>query len=358
VIFLALLVIEYLVIPRLVVAGHSLDLVTKVNVVWLVTAVILEAASLFCYAILTKALLPREAPSLLTIFRITLATTAVAHVLPGGNAGSATLGYRLFTGFGVSGPDTGFAMATEGLGSAVVLNVLLWCSLVISIPFAGVHRIYAIAALVSMLALLAVAALIYTFTRGEEGARRLVTGLGQHLPFVNAQRVNSTIGGIGERLRDLWRERDQLRRAIVWAQLNWLLDAACLFAFLASLHRYVNPVELLTAYGIANLLAVLPITPGGLGFVEAVAIGLITSFGVPGTVATLAVFGWRFVNFWLPIPVGAGCYISLRVRHGEGMRARRRALSEMVQPGPGPGPGQPGPGQRGGDPGAGPVGST
>ena len=27
---------------------------------------------------------------------------------------------------------------------------------------------------------------------------------------------------------------------------------------------------------------------------------------------TLGVIGWRLVNFWLPIPVGAGCYISLR----------------------------------------------
>jgi len=48
-------------------------------------------------------------------------------------AGSAGFGYRLLTERGVSGADAGFSIATQGMGSAVVLNVLLWLSLVISI---------------------------------------------------------------------------------------------------------------------------------------------------------------------------------------------------------------------------------
>jgi hypothetical protein len=36
------------------------------------------------------------------------------------------------------------------------------------------------------------------------------------------------------------------------------------------------------------------------------------------------------VNYWLPIPIGAGTYISLRVPRGSGLRANRQALSEMA----------------------------
>jgi uncharacterized membrane protein YbhN (UPF0104 family) len=160
-IFLALLVIEYLVVPHLVAASKSLALLSRVNVIWLVVAVLIEGASLYVYALLTRTLLQRAAPPIGTIFRIDLATTAIAHVIPGGTAGSATLGYRLFTSYGVPGADVAFAMGTQGLGSAVVLNVMLWAALVISIPFAGVHFIYVIVALFGVIAILAFAALVY-----------------------------------------------------------------------------------------------------------------------------------------------------------------------------------------------------
>jgi len=42
--------------------------------------------------------------------------------------GSAGIGYRLFTAEGIKGNDAAVMMATKGLGSTVVLNVLLWLS--------------------------------------------------------------------------------------------------------------------------------------------------------------------------------------------------------------------------------------
>jgi len=328
-IFAVLLIIEYLVIPRLVVASKSLSLLANINIVWLLAGIALEGLALFCYALLSRTVLPRNAPNLNTILRIDLATTAVAHVVPGGTAGSAGLGYRLFTSYGMSGTQVGFAMATQGMGSAIVLNIMVWISLLISIPLAGVHRIYIIVALVGMLAILAMAALVYAFTIGEESAARLVRSITRHIPRVNEDRLEEVVRHIGVLLRELGKDPQQLKEAILWAALNWLFDAASLMAFLAAFHRFVDPFELFAAYGIANVLAVIPITPGGLGFVEASSIGLLVSFGVQNKVATLAVLGWRLVNFWLPIPIGAICYISLRVQRGAGFGERRRALFKM-----------------------------
>jgi len=330
-IFLALLVIEYLVVPHLVAASKSLSLLSQVNVAYLVIAVVVEGASLYVYAILTNTLLRDAAPKIGTTFRIDLATTAIAHVIPGGTAGSATLGYRLFTSAGVTGSDAAFAMGTQGLGSAVVLNVMLWASLVISIPFAGVHFIYVIVALFGMLAILAFSALIYLFTHGQDSAVRVVRWIARRAPRVDEERAIAGISRIGESFRQLGKDRRILWSAVGWAALNWILDAGCLYAFLAAFHAYVNPFELFAAWGIANVLAVIPITPGGLGFVESVAITLITSFGPTKSVSTLAVLGWRLVNFWLPIPIGAASYTSLRLGRGAGLRDRRRALSTMLE---------------------------
>ena len=103
--------------------------------------------------------------------------------------------------------------------------------------------------------------------------------------------------------------------ALLWASLNWLLDAASLWCFVAAFGRLVNPVELFEAYGIANVTGALPVTPAGLGVVDSVAPLLLVGFGVTRSVATLGVISWRLVNFWLPIPVGAAAYVSLRARN-------------------------------------------
>ena len=57
-IFILLLIIEYLVVPELVGASKDLYLLGQVNPAWLVPGVVLESASLFCYGLLTRALLP------------------------------------------------------------------------------------------------------------------------------------------------------------------------------------------------------------------------------------------------------------------------------------------------------------
>jgi hypothetical protein len=118
--------------------------------------------------------------------------------------------------------------------------------------------------------------------------------------------------------------------SLTWATLNWLLDAASLWCFVAAFGRFVNPVELFAAYGIANVAGALPVTPGGLGVVDSIAPLLLVSFGVTRSVATLGVLGWRLVNFWLPIPVGAIAYVSLKVPRGAGLKAMRTAVSGLL----------------------------
>ena len=73
------------------------------------------------------------------MFRIQISTKALSNVVPGGSAAGSALGYRLLTLSGVDGPDAGFALATAGLGSAVVLNLIFWIALLVSIPLYGVN---------------------------------------------------------------------------------------------------------------------------------------------------------------------------------------------------------------------------
>jgi uncharacterized protein (TIRG00374 family) len=331
-IFALVLIIEYLVVPELVSASKDLYLLGRVNAAWLVAGLVLEGLSLFCYGLLTQALLPPGArnPGLSRLFRIDLAAAAVAHVIPAGTLGSAGIGYRLFTDEGIKGNDAAVMMATKGLGSTVVLNVLLWLSLVISIPLAGFHPIYVTVAVIGAVLLLAIATVFVGITRGAKRASRILHAVGDRIPGLSGDGLEETVLDTATKLSALARDRRTLVLSLTWASLNWLLDAASLWCFVAAFGKFVNPVELFAAYGIANVAGALPLTPGGLGVVDSIAPLLLVSFGVTRSVATLGVLGWRLVNFWLPIPAGAIAYVSLKVPRGAGLKAMRAAVSTMV----------------------------
>src|ERR1700744_3382499 len=296
--------------------------------------VVLEAVSLFCYALLTRALLkPEGRPGLFTLFRIDMAAAAVAHVIPAGTLGSAGIGYRLFTAEGVSGVETGVMMAAKGLGSTVVLNVLLWLSLVVSIPLAGFHPIYVTVAIVGAIVLVLVALFILGVYRGTDRTARIMAAIGRRLPRGWGDRMEQVVRDASANFRELARDRRVLAYSLLWATLNWLLDAGSLWCFVAAFGRVANPVELFAAYGIANVAGALPITPAGLGVVDSIAPLLLVSFGVTRNVATLGVLAWRLVNFWLPIPAGGPAYASPQVASRSRGGAMRQAVSGMMSHG-------------------------
>jgi uncharacterized protein (TIRG00374 family) len=329
--FLLALIIEYLVIPELVGASKDLYLLGRLNAGWMIAGLALEAVSLFCYALLTRALLPPEGrPNMSRLFRIDLAAAAVAHVIPAGTVGSAGVGYQLFTSEGLDGTDVGVMMATKGMGSTVVLNVLLWLALVISIPLSGFRPVYATVAIVGAVLLGTMATLVVGLTRGGQRAARIVRAIGAKIPGVGGERLEKIVLQANESLRRLASDRKVLVSSLTWASLNWLLDAASLWCFIAAFGRFTNPVGLFAAYGIANVLGAIPVTPAGLGVVDSITPVLLVSFGLTRSVAVLGVLSWRLANFWLPIPTGAAAYLSLKVPRGAGLRAMRRALAEMT----------------------------
>jgi hypothetical protein len=71
------------------------------------------------------------------------------------------------------------------------------------------------------------------------------------------------------------------------------------------------------AYGAAAVLAMIPITPGGLGFVEAGLTSLLTIAGVPAADALLATLAYRIVSFWLPLALGPIAWTAFQRHYNE-----------------------------------------
>jgi uncharacterized protein (TIRG00374 family) len=323
-------VLEYFVVPQIGGTHKAIHVLASANPFLPVVGLALEALSLVAYFELTRSLIPKtEDPGFATVSRIQLSTLALSHCVPGGNAAASTLSYRLLTRAGVGGTDTAFALASQGLGSAVVLNVIFWLALVASLPIYGFRVAYLFVAVLGLLLMAFIAGIVILMTKGDERAMTFVNAVGAKLRFIKPGALPRFFGQLVARFKQLSADRRQLARAFFFASANWLFDAASLFVFLGAFGRWVDPVALLVAYGVANIAAAIPFTPGGLGVLELTLIGILVGFGPPRAIVILGVVAWRLVNFWLPIPVGGASYLSLRVHPPAGNRAglaERRAL--------------------------------
>ena len=112
----------------------------------------------------------------------------------------------------------------------------------------------------------------------------------------------------------------------------WLLDAAALWVFLQAFGGDIDIDGLLVAFGLANVFAAIPITPGGLGIVEGIYIPTLIGFGVRRRASTLGVASYRLAQFWFPIVLGGILYASLRVGPWSiGRRDRLDRLRDIAQ---------------------------
>ncbi len=333
---ITVVVFIYLVLPLIADARRDVETVSSVNWWMLVLAVGFVLLSLVAYTQLTMVALPGERGhrpiKFSTLFRIQLAVKAVTNVVPGGTATGSAVGYRLMTTAGVSGTDTGFALATVGMGSAVILNVILWIALLVSIPRSGLQPVYATVAIVGVIAIALVGALVLLLMKGHGPLDRMVRAVARHTPKLTPEAASEVLGRVVDHLRELAARPDVIRRGIVWALANWLLEAAALWICLAAFGEHLPADSLLVAFGIANVLAAIPITPGGLGFVEVGLGSSLVGFGVPFQVVTVSVVAYRVAQFWLPVPIGAASYLSLKIWPGDddSTKSSRERLEELA----------------------------
>lgn len=307
-------VVYFFILPLLPAFRNAIGDLTRIDPVLLTAAIGLEFVALYCYTLLTHAALGPDANRLtrFDLFRIQLSTRALGSILPGGSAASNALGFRLITSSGISKADAGFALATAGIGSAVILNVLLWIGLVVSIPLRGSSPVYGTAAVAGAVLMAIVGAVVFGIVDDKGRLHRLVRWFFDKLGR-DGESAASLIDHLRDRIRGLLAERDVLRRVIMWGTANWLLDLLALWLFLRAFGGSVSPDGLLVAFGLANVLASVPITPGGLGIVEGIYIPTLVGFGVPAATATVTVLTYRIAQYWLPIIVGGVSYASLRI---------------------------------------------
>lgn len=328
---LATLIVVYFLILNIPGLRNAVDQLSEVKPGLLVLGLVLELLALFCYSLMTRAALGPVGHHMtaLHLFRIQLSTRALSSLVPGGSAAGSALGYRMMVASGVPGPDAGFALATAGLASAVVLNFILWAGLIVSIPLRGVNPVYGTAAIAGIILMGIAVAIIFGLIEGQERSERILRSVARRL-HLNEDRAGEAVRHIGGRMQELAADRALLRRLVLWASANWLIDATALWVFLRAFGGSVPPDGLIVAFGLANVLAAIPLTPGGLGIVEGTYVPVLVGFGLPRATAVVGVVSYRIAQYWLPILIGGVCYLSLRIGPWAIARNKLEPLRDVV----------------------------
>lgn len=246
-----------------------------------------------------------------------LTANAVSRAVPGGAAVGAGVTYRMWSIAGIDAGRAAGALAATSVISSATLFALPVVSLLIAAVVAPVPRSLAAVAVgagVIAIALFGFGALVVASERAARDIARIVC------------RVTATVAKRGPSTEDLMLRRRELlvalgprwRSALVASVANWGFDHLVLVIALVFLDAQPRFSVVLLAYAAAAVLAMVPVTPGGLGFVEAGLASLLVVAGVPLADAALATFAYRFVSFWLPLPAGLVAWVLFRRRHRPG----------------------------------------
>ena len=299
----------YILWPGLLKLFSAWPQLLTINPIWIVVMIAAEGASFACqWALVRIALGTRR---WLAIATAQLAGNAFSRIVPGGAAAGGALQYRMLTQSGFEPTRVGTALTASSLISTATIFALPMLALPTILLGAPVPSGLAQATWLGAGAFILFVALGTALLLRDRPLILVARVLQWAIPKLPGRR--RAIQDLPERLV---RQRNDIRRdlgadwwrALLAAAGNWGLDYLALLAALTAVGSRPRPSLVLLAYVTSVVLSFIPITPGGLGFVEAGLTATLALAGVSAPDAVLATLAYRLVSYWLPILIGPAAY--------------------------------------------------
>jgi uncharacterized protein (TIRG00374 family) len=309
----------YVVFPEITEVMASWPRLSTLEPAWFAVAVGAQTAHWICtfalqrMALRTKAWFP--------VVTSQLAGNSISLIMPGGAAAGAAVQFRMLITSGTRTSDTVGGLAAFsllGIGGLFALPVFALPVILAGSPVdRGLYNAaiigsigFALFAAFSAVVLVTDAPLRWT-GRTVQRIRNVV--MRRRPPMTNLDRT-------------FLRERDQIRTVLgrQWWQAVLLsagrlgLDYLTLLASVRATGSHPRPSLILVAYAAAGIIGLIPITPGGLGIVEASLTGLLVLAGMSSGSALLATLTYRLASYWLPLALGPLAYGLFRYRYRSG----------------------------------------
>jgi uncharacterized protein (TIRG00374 family) len=306
----------YLVLPELIDVFHSWPRLATLNLLWFVPAMVAEAAHFACTFSLQRIALRTKA--WFSVVTAQLAGNSISLIVPGGAAAGAAVQFRMLALSGMDATDAvGGLTAFSFLGIAGLLALPVF---VLPVVLFGspVSRGLVDAAVIGAIGFFLFCGLGAVFMTMEAPLRwvgRVAQTVRNRL-----MRKREPLSGLPDRLME---QRNLIRTVLgqQWWQATLLsagrlaFDYLCLLFSVRAVGAHPRPSLILLAYAVAGIIGLVPITPGGLGIVEASLSGLLVLAGLSGVEAVLATLAYRLASYWLPLMSGPFAYAAFKHRY-------------------------------------------
>jgi uncharacterized protein (TIRG00374 family) len=319
----------YLVFPAITEVLASWPRLSTLNPWWFAVAVGAEIAHFACtfalqrLALRTKAWFP--------VITSQLAGNAITLIVPGGAAVGAAVQFRMLA---TSGRDTSStvgglaAFSLLGVGGLLALPAFALPVILLGTPTSRGLVNAAVLGAVAFVVFAAFGAIVLAYDAPLRWAGRSVQRLRNWV-----LRKRTPLEGLDATLLT---QRNEIREVLgrQWWQAVLLsagrlaFDYLCLLAALRATGSQPRPSLILVAYAVAGIIGLIPITPGGLGIVEASLTGLLVLADVNSSQAVLATLTYRLASYWLPLCAGPIAYGLFRFRY----RSRPSSPQPSVTP--------------------------
>jgi uncharacterized membrane protein YbhN (UPF0104 family) len=318
---LAYLAVEYFVSNSAELSGAA-SFLAGARWGWIAAAAAAEAVSFLAYAQLPRRLLiaggVRTGLGVMTA--IAVAANSMNVSLPGGGAFAAVFSYRQFRRRGADEALSAWTLVAFTLLTALTLSLLAVAGLFIAgedgpvaglWPYIPLLLAFPAALVVVLLRPRFVAVVAVPVTRWVCRALRITRYDAAAVIHRLVERLEAVTPGLSDWVAGFG-----------WALVNWITDCLCLVLAFTAVGADVPWRGLLVAYAAAQVVASLPITPGGLGVVEGSLTIALVAYGGSTASTVAAVVLYRILSFWIPVPLGWVSWAGLRVE------ARRRPAVE------------------------------
>ena len=320
--------------------GSASHLVSHLHWWWLGVAIGAVGASIVVFALLQRWLLAAGGVrvGLRSMVEITLAGNALGTTLPGGAAFSATWAFGQLRRRGADRVLSGWVILVAGALASFALFVLVAGGAFVAGSRGPVADLRPLAAALAAIPVaVGLGAVLLSRSAGlRSQSRRLLSVLEGRLP--RTQPVFGAAGSLLARLQTVQPGPRGWLQAFGLALANWTWDAVALVACILAFGGGVPWRGVLVAYGLTQLAASIPITPGGIGVVEASLAALLVAYGLPMSEALAVTLLYRLVSFWGLAPIGWVTWAGIELTQRRGWRTRPHPWAVHLH---GPSPGDP-----------------
>jgi putative heme transporter len=289
-------------LPRIANYGDVWDVVKDLSWWWIVALLLSVVLNTATYGPPWMAALPGL--SYWQATRVTLASTALSSVAPGGAAVGMASSFGMLKAWGFQGRPVGLAVVLTSIWNQLFILGVPIVALAGVVAQGGRNRTLE---LVAMIALAVFVLIVVGFAVGLS-SERLARRVGDR-----AARAVSWAKRIVHKAPVKWRGESFVRfreETIVLIRKRWwFLTLATLaghltvfIVLLVSVRAVgipqveVSIVEAFAAWALARVLGSIPITPGGIGFVELGLTGALVAFGASNAEAVAATLIYRFLT--------------------------------------------------------------